>query len=241
MLRSVGGRPAGELGGTVRPGAARLARLALGEPTRRQAGVPRVLLPEHELHETERHADSGRAEAPRPSEHLALSEAAADDRRVEGAEVDPHVEDRERAVATRIAFAIEPADHRGDVRLEEAVTGDEQSERQRERRREHQEDLPERHDDAADEDGLASAVGEEAAEQRREIDEARVEPVDVEGLLARDLEVLRQVQDEERAHPVVREALPGLGAEEDVEPTRVALRGGRTGGTAAGGLLGLRE
>ena len=71
----------------------------------------------------ERHADAGGGEAVVPAELLA--ERAADERRQERAEIDADIEDREGAVAARIAGRVERADLGRDVGLERAVAEDE--------------------------------------------------------------------------------------------------------------------
>ena len=72
------------------------------------------------------HADPGEQEPVVPA--LDLADRPACQRREERPDVDPHVEDRERAVAARVALRVEPADQAGDVRLEEAVADDQQRE-----------------------------------------------------------------------------------------------------------------
>ena len=91
------------------------------------------------------------------------------------------------------------------------------------------------------------AVGENAAEQRREVDEPGIETVDVRGerlhaerpehrfvqLLERAepdhvfgvlglQQVLHHVEDEQRAHSVVGESLPHLGRKQEAQPARMA-------------------
>src|SRR5262245_27361993 len=90
-------------------------------------------------------------------------------------------------------------------------------------------------------------VGNEPAEERRKIDEAGIKTVDLRGErlhaeraedrlqcapergephhglgVARQQQVLDHVEDEERAHPVVREALPHLGREQEREAAWMA-------------------
>ncbi len=64
-----------------------------------------------------------------------LAEIAADERRDEGAEVDPHVEDREAGVAARVVGRVELADDGADVRLEQSGADDDQHQPEVERRR----------------------------------------------------------------------------------------------------------
>ena len=126
--------------------------------------------------------------------------------------------------------------------------------------------------DGADDDGLPAAehaVGEHAAEERREVDEAGVEAVDLrrqrlrrqhaEGGLERvpegveaehlgadvgpDEQVVDHVQHEQRAHAVVAHPLPGLGQEQDHQALRMAepvAFGGRASSGGEGGDGGSR-
>ena len=91
----------------------------------------------------ERHADAGRAEAVVPAELLA--ERAADQRRQERAEVDADIEDREGAVAARIAGRIERADLGRDVGLERAVAEDEDEQREQKQRLERHHEMTDGH------------------------------------------------------------------------------------------------
>ena len=183
-----------------------------------------------------------------PAEHFA--ERAADQRRQERADIDADIEDGEGAVAPRIAGRVEPADLGGDIRLEGAVAEDQRAECKQEQLLDRHQEMADRHEDRAEYYGAAlsqDAIGEETAENRRQIDERRVEPVDlrrqglqierteyrferaldareaehVPGLLGRE-QMLRHVENEQRAHPVVGEALPHLGGEQEGEAPRVA-------------------
>src|SRR6185369_11303284 len=92
-----------------------------------------------------------------------LAKSAANERRQERAQVDPHVEDRERAVATRVARRVEVADLGGDVGLEAAVAEDEEQQREQEEPLESHQEVADGHQDAAQDDRLAlaeDAVGE---------------------------------------------------------------------------------
>ena len=200
-----------------------------------------------------------------PRRVFALAEGAADERGEPRAEVDAHVEDVEGAVATLVPLGVEGPDLRGDVRLEEAATDAERGEGGEKESVPHQHELAEDHDDAAENDRLAlaeDAVGEDPAEERCQVDQRGVEAIDLVGELlvvevaedvleraahdreagdglddAGEREVLRHVEDQERAHAVVAKALPHLGEEEDREADRVAeeLAGGRGAGGRAGG------
>ncbi len=220
------------------------------------ADVADVALREGELDDHgKQHADAGREEADAPAVGGILAERRADERCEEGAGVDAHVEDDECAVAPPIALRIQVADHRRDVRLEEPVAEDEQQQadvetrrrvgegdaedRKREgaghahrveRRREYE--LPGRHHEAADDHGLALAeevVGEPAAEERRQVNEARVPGVKRERLAIRPAEAGVHgvgcgggVEHEQCPHAVVAEALPHLRDEQEIQALRMA-------------------
>ncbi len=172
------------------------------------------------------------------------------ERRQECADIDADIEDRIGAVAARIARRIEPADLRGNVRLEAAVAEDEEQQREQKELLDRHHEMADRHQARADDDGAAlaeHAVGQQAAEDRREIDQPgieapdlrrqrlhvertehgfqralqRVEPAHIAGVL-RQQQVLGHVQHEQRAHPVIREALPHLGGEQERQPARMA-------------------
>ena len=194
-----------------------------------------LLLTQEKIDEADHHADAGRGEAVVEAEPLA--QPAAHQRRRRRADVDAHVEDGERAVAARVVLPVHAPDQRRDVGLEEAIARDEKAERRverSERGKGHQE-MADGHEDAAGDDRRSQAevpVGEEAAEERRQVDEARVPLVDRRRVGGLPPELLDQVEHEQRAHAVVAEALPHLGGEEQVEALRVAgahqLRGGRS-------------
>ena len=103
--------------------------------------------------------------------------------RDEGAEVDPHVEDREAAVAARVVRAVELADDGGDVRLQEPGAEHDQHEPGEEQRPHVQRHavVAEGDEDAAHDHGAAQAqqaVRDPAAGDRREVHREGVEPVD---------------------------------------------------------------
>jgi hypothetical protein len=110
--------------------------------------------------------------------------------------------------------------------------------------------MADRHQRRAEQDGamLAEhAVGENAAEHRREIDEAGIEAIDVRrewlhserpehrfiqlpertkpdhavGIPGQQ-QIFHHVEDEQRAHPVIGEALPHLGRKQERQAARVA-------------------
>ena len=122
------------------------------------------------------------------------------------------------------------------------------------------------HQRGAEDDGAAPAehaVGQQAAEDRREINEAGVEAVDLrgeglrrqrpehgfQGVPERDEadhragalrleQIFDHVEHEQRAHPVIGEALPHLGREQKSEAARMAEKVGcrrRIADTGKGG------
>src|SRR4029077_9033206 len=150
----------------------------------------------------------------------------------------------------RIAGRVEPADLSGDIRLEGAVAEDQRAECEQEQLLDRHQEMADRHEDRAEYYGPAlsqDAIGDETAENRRQIDERRVEPVDLRrqglqierteyrfecalearqadhgpGLLGQE-QMFRHVENEQCAHPVVREALPHLGGEQEGEAPRMA-------------------
>ena len=183
------------------------------------------------------HADAGGGKADVPVD--ALGEVAGDEWAEERAEVDAHVEDREACVAAAVAGFVERADERADVWLEQAgAECDEGQARVEERERlEGQDEVSERDDDAADEDGAVlaeEAVGDQAAEDRGAPGGACVGPVNRGCVSVRESEAALgggrdHVEDEEGAHAVVAEALPHLGEKQRGQPARVPREAARLG------------
>ena len=198
--------------------------------------------------ETEHHPDAGGAEAVVPAD--LLTQCAAHQRRERGAEVDAHVEDRERAVAPRVTLRIQPADLGGDVGLERAVAEDQEHQRREEPTLHRHQEVADGHQDATQHHRLALSqhpVGEHATEERREVHERGVQTIDLrrqrlrvemaEGVFEHPAhgvetqhlpahvgvqeQVVDHVQHQQRAHAVVREALPHLGEEQHVQPDRM--------------------
>ena len=85
--------------------------------------------------------------------------------------------------------------------------------------------VPDREQQAAEQHRFALAeiaVGEIAAEHRGDVDEAGIGPVDQRRLAVGEKPVLGQVEDQQRAHAVVGEALPHFGEEKHVQALGVA-------------------
>jgi len=118
---------------------------------------------------------------------------------------------------------------------------DEQTERDEERVAvlDGHQQMTHRHQDAADDDRAAppeEPVGEHPAEVRRHVDQRGVGAVDPVRLpVVHAEEALDEIQRQQRAHPVVREALPHLGEEELKQPRRVAEDGRCRGLLGVGG------
>ena len=152
------------------------------------------------------------------------------------AEVDAHVEDREAAVAAGIAPAIQRADYRGDIRLEETVAGDEQGQggEEGDRLGHHHQELAGGHQRAAEDHGPAlpqQAVGQHTAQERRHVDQGREGAVDGvgAGVVVAKEDGLAHVHDQQGPHAVEAESLPHFGEEERVQPYRMAEQGGGVG------------
>ena len=187
------------------------------------------LLSEHVLHEAERHADAGAREADVPVDPL--REVAGDERPDERAEVDPHVEDREAGVAARVAWRVEGSDERADVRLEQSGAEHDQREADVEERQclEGQREMAGGDDDAAEQRAPVCPSSRSATSRPgsrrprrcrcrcRRSSRARVGEAEPAGRHRRD-----HVEDEERAHAVIAEALPHLGEEQRGEAARMA-------------------
>ena len=176
-------------------------------------------------------------------------ERAADQRRQQGTDIDSDVKDRVGEVAPLVAGCVKAADLGHDIGLEGAVGEDEGGERDEEEVLERHHEMPGRHQGGADDHGAALAehpVGDQAADERGGVNEGGIEAVDIrrEGLrperpehafqhaaqrvepddpvgAAGDEQILGHVEDEQRAHPVIGEALPHLGGEQEREAARM--------------------
>ena len=194
------------------------------------------------------HADAGGGEAVVPADFLA--ERAADQRRQKRADIDADIENGISAVAARIARRIKPANLGRDVRLKAAGAQDQRQQREQEKLLDRHHEMADRHQHRADHDGAAlaeHAVGEQAAEDRREIDKPGIEPPDlrrqrlyveraedtfepaleaeqpddVAGMIGQQ-QVFGHIEHEQRAHAVIGKALPHLGGEQISQPARMA-------------------
>ena len=189
--------------------------------------------------------DAGGAEAPVPL--VALAEPARDERPEEGAEVDPHVEDRER----RRRVGRPPSGYRSPTIVETFGLRSPVPQMMKKRpmkkvvvRRNRHREVPEGDHPTADPDRLAlppQVVGHPATRKRHDVHERRVEPVDRAPAVGASkpspgirLDGRRGHEErQKRPHAVVGEALPHLREEERREAARMSeerLAAGRTGG-----------
>ena len=215
-----------DLDPVARPETVVLGTLAGG----RKARPHQEPLGEDEGQDPQSHADAGRGEAEAPAH--ALAQGTADQGRQEGPQVDPHVEDRVGPVAPVVALRIECPDHGRDVGLEEAIADDQETQSQRQKLALGQGELAQGHQDPADEDRLALAevaVGQASADQRGQVDESRVDRIDVQGVRPSHPDGLGQVEHQQCSHPVVAEPLPHLRGEQGIEAGRMSFRLGGDG------------
>ena len=137
---------------------------------------------------------AGQAEAQLPGDLLA--DVAAQRNTEEGTGVHAHVEQRVAAITgALVVLAVELADDRRDVRLEQAVAEDEDAEREMERARavEGEQEVADGQEHGSSEDRTAVAentVRQDAAEERRQVDEADVRAVQRRGVPLAHLELL---------------------------------------------------
>ena len=169
-----------------------------------------------------------------------LGEVATHERAEESADVDTHVVNRKTGVATlgRIAL-VQVTDDGADVRFQEPGSDHEEDQAQVERPvvrsgdddRRRQRKMAERDDDAAIQHGQALAddsVGNPAARQGERVDTKCIQAIDGSADFGLESETaargVRHVENEERAHTVVAEALPEFGVEQGHQPARVTER-----------------
>ena len=161
----------------------------------------------------------------------ALRNVARDDWAEHRAGVDPHVEDREARVAPGIALGIQRADECADAWFEEARADHDEGETGVEERQrlEHQREVPEHDEDAAVEHAAVladQAIGNQPAHDGGAPRGAGIRAVERGALGVRESETAvgdrrHHVEQQERAHAVVAEALPHLREEERGESPRM--------------------
>ena len=199
---------------------------------RHRAAVGPQVAPEHHiLREPQRHADRRRAETVVESD--ACLQQARDQRPDEGAKVDTKVEERETAIASRIALVVQGAQQGRCVGLQ----------RTRAERHQHEADgYPAQTGNHRESDVAAhhrhtavehrafhaeQAVGDPATEHGREIDQPAVGADDARRGALRQFEAticdrVIEVVTEDREHPVEGESLPELHPEQVGQAYRMA-------------------
>ena len=99
-------------------------------------------------------------------------------------DIDADIEHRVGASASRIIDGVEFADLSRNVGFEGADAENQQQEREQEQRLDRHQEVPARHQHAAEDDGAAlteHAIGQKPTEDRREIGEPRVESEQLRG------------------------------------------------------------
>jgi len=155
-----------------------------------------------------------------------------EDRREERADVDTHVEDREARVASTVLTGVQLTDHRGDVGLEQpGPEGDQNDPEVGELRIRHrQADVAGGDDDTAVERRspcTEDPVREPSADDGEQVDRRSVDRHDGQTGGLADTETaggdsIRQVVEQDGAHPVVAEPFPQLRGEKRHQTERVA-------------------
>jgi hypothetical protein len=199
-----------------------------------------VLAAGDEPRDAQEHPDAGGHERRPPADLVARDRG--DEVAHEGTDVDAHVEDVEAGLLERteaLLLVVEVADQRRDVRLEEAVADDDEQQREPERDAvpgDRQAAVAEAHQDAAEDDRPAvtdDAVGEQPADEGRQVDQRQIRAEDVRGVAVRHRQAahrrigrigrIRHVQDEDAEHQVEAEPLPHLGEEQDRQASGMVL------------------
>ena len=199
-----------------------------------QTGAAERFLAHQKLRQARRPAHGGSAKTVVPADLLA--QGAGHQRGQEGAQVDTHVEDRITARTAWVVLAlVQVTDHRSRVRLEQAVANDQQAQCQVQQRLIRHRDMAQHHHRAANHRGPALAqipIRQRATDHRCEVNEAGVEAIQRQRVVARIAQRVDEIQHQQRTHPVVTEALPHLGEENHLQAGRLAQRmGGRILGT----------
>ena len=134
-----------------------------------------------------------------------------------------------------ITCLIQVAHHGGDIRLEQAVTHDQQAEARVEdgvdHVREHgvgqsQGELAGGHEHGAKQDGAAltqEGICQPAADDRRDVDQTGIDAIQLEGIRLGPAHAavgghVGQIEDEHGTHAVVGEPLPEFGTKEQKKP-----------------------
>ncbi len=190
------------------------------------------------------HADAGGGEA--IVEAQLLAERAADQGRGDGSEVDRQHEQLEGLVAAHVTGAVEGAQLHRDIALDQAAAEDQRQQRHQERGVEGHHEVARGHGQGADGHGRSPpepAIPDDPADDRRHVDERRIETEDLRGQrldrqgpehpVQRRLQsahaqhlldmsgpqhLVHHVEDQQRLHAVVGEPLPRFSEGQISEP-----------------------
>ncbi len=177
------------------------------------------------MQQSQQHANARAGKAQVPIHFL--REPPRDEGPNERAEVNAHIENGKPRVPSRVGRFIQRSDDAADVGLQqpgadhdEREAGIEEGERVK-----REGEVSERDDDPAEEDAAVlaqPAVGNDSAEDWSRPGSHRVVPIDRAGVRVVKSEPMHHIQDEERPHSVITEALPHLGEEKGGEAAWVA-------------------
>ena len=231
---------------------------------RRFARPAKPALAADERPQSRQHPDTREAETIAPP--VTLAEPPAQQHCGQGAQIDSHVEDGESLIAPHIVGRIQLTD---DVRyggFEETHAHDDAREREvqhadretvpdhltveqgRRRTFERHQSVSAAEQNCSRHDRLSESevsIGDDAADDGHEVHHRTVGGDEAARKAVVEQEVLRQVEDQQGAHPVIAEPLPHLGEEKHEEPTGMTQQGDflalgrRTRGGHASGLAAL--
>ena len=184
---------------------------------------------QHELAEAQHHADDRQGKPPAPAE--ARGGERHQERAEQRTDADADIEDRETRIPARTSFRIELGHHDADVGLQEAHAEHDDHESQKERLNmaEDEQRVAAHDEDAADDHGALrpeQAVRHPAAEEREDVGRGDIETVDRAGYVIVEPEAAvahggDRVENQNCAHPVIREALPHLREKQRHQPARL--------------------
>ncbi len=166
-----------------------------------------------------------------------MAEVAGDDRADRRTDVNAHVEDGISPIATDVGTRIELTDNDRNVGLEEAGSDDDERQCKPEYvdhrvglaeallTFEGHQEMAEGQEHGTEGDRLALPkilVGQIAAQNRRDVDQRGVSAIDDGRIFVIEKPMLRQVENQQRAHAVIGKTLPHLGEEQDVKTLGMA-------------------
>src|SRR5260370_891540 len=153
-----------------------------------------------------------------------VAQRPGNERRGECADVDAHVKDRVRRIEPRVIGWIQLSNERRNIRLEKTIADDDENEAGNKVRKriQRQQQITAAKQDSAEDDcpTIADrAIGENAAEERSEINETEIESENLRMVLLKfrvPVILVLHVQREDGGHAVEAEALPHFGEEQDI-------------------------